>query len=64
MTRWSANCSPRWTGSGRPGSASDLSVLTDPEIRELIDELGITRCSLPEALSGPDGEPRIEWTDP
>ena len=31
---------------------SDLEVLTDPRIRELIDELGVTLCFLPEALSG------------
>ena len=40
----------RWAAEYR---LSDLSVLTDPEVRELIDELGITLCSLPEALSGP-----------
>jgi len=32
---------------------SDLDVLTDPQIRELIGELGITLCSLPEALRPP-----------
>ena len=31
---------------------SDLDVLTDPEVRELIDALGIALCSLPQALSG------------
>ena len=40
----------RWAAEYR---LSDLSVLTDPEVRELIDALGITLCSLPEALLGP-----------
>jgi len=26
------------------------AVLTDPDVRELVSELGITLCSLPEAL--------------
>jgi YdjC-like protein len=26
-------------------------VVTDPAVKELIDELGITLCSLPEALT-------------
>jgi hypothetical protein len=39
----------RWAAEYR---ISDLDVLTDPEVRELIDELGISLCSLPEALSG------------
>jgi predicted glycoside hydrolase/deacetylase ChbG (UPF0249 family) len=38
----------RWAAEYR---LSDLDVLTDPQIRELIDELGIRLCSLPEALS-------------
>src|SRR5215470_14894624 len=37
----------RWAAEYR---LSDLEVLTDPEIRELIDELGIRLCTLPEAL--------------
>jgi predicted glycoside hydrolase/deacetylase ChbG (UPF0249 family) len=39
----------RWAAEYR---LSDLDVLTDPEVRELIDDLGITLCPLPEALSG------------
>jgi chitin disaccharide deacetylase len=39
----------RWAAEYR---LSDLEVLTDPEISELIDELGITLCTLPEALPG------------
>jgi len=39
----------RWAAEYR---LSDLEVLTDPEIRELVDELGIRLCSLPEALPG------------
>jgi hypothetical protein len=39
----------RWAAEYR---VSDLDVLTDPAVRALIDELGITLCSLPEALSG------------
>jgi chitin disaccharide deacetylase len=31
---------------------SDLKVLTDPEVRGVIDELGISLCSLPDAISG------------
>ena len=38
----------RWAAEYR---LSDLEVLTDPEVRELVDELGITLCSLPEALA-------------
>lgn len=38
----------RWAAEYR---LSDFAVLTDPEIRELIDELGITLCSVSEALS-------------
>jgi hypothetical protein len=30
---------------------ADLEVLTDPEIRDQVDKLGIKLCSLPEALS-------------
>jgi predicted glycoside hydrolase/deacetylase ChbG (UPF0249 family) len=41
----------RWAAEYR---LSDLDVLTDPEIRDLIDGLGIALCSLPEALSGAD----------
>jgi len=45
----------RWAAEYR---LSDLEVLTDPEIRELIDELGVTLCSVPEALAGDaPGEP-------
>lgn len=40
----------RWAADYR---VSDLDVLTDPEVRELIDDLGIALCSLPEALSDP-----------
>ena len=39
----------RWAAEYR---VSDLEVLTDPEVRALIDDLGIALCSLPEALSG------------
>ncbi len=39
----------RWGAEYR---VSDLDVLTDPDVRELIDELGITLCSLPQALAG------------
>ncbi len=38
----------RWAAEYR---VSDLSVLTDPEVRALIGELGIRLCSLPEALA-------------
>ncbi len=38
----------RWAADYR---VSDLAIVTDPEVKELIDELGITLCSLPEALS-------------
>jgi len=38
----------RWAAEYR---ISDLDVLTDPEVRALIDDLGIALCSLPEALS-------------
>lgn len=38
----------RWAAEYR---ISDLEVVTDPEVRELINELGIRLCSLPEALS-------------
>jgi predicted glycoside hydrolase/deacetylase ChbG (UPF0249 family) len=31
---------------------SDLEVVTDPEVKDLIEELGIRLCSLPEALAG------------
>jgi predicted glycoside hydrolase/deacetylase ChbG (UPF0249 family) len=34
---------------------SDLDVLTDPDVRELIGRLGITLCSFPEAFSGAKG---------
>jgi len=45
----------RWAAEYR---LSDLEVLTDPEIRELIDELGVRLCSVPEALAGDaPGEP-------
>jgi chitin disaccharide deacetylase len=37
----------RWAADYR---ISDLAVVTDPEVRELVDELGIRLCSLPEAL--------------
>jgi chitin disaccharide deacetylase len=39
----------RWAADYRN---SDLDVVTDSEVKELIDELGITLCSLPDALSG------------
>jgi hypothetical protein len=39
----------RWAADYR---LSDLDVLTDPEVRALIDDLGILLCSLPEGLSG------------
>lgn len=39
----------RWAAEYR---VSDLEILTDPEVRALIDELGITLCSLPKALVG------------
>lgn len=39
----------RWAAEYR---ISDLDVLTDPEVRELIDDLGIALCSLQEILSG------------
>jgi predicted glycoside hydrolase/deacetylase ChbG (UPF0249 family) len=42
----------RWAADYR---VSDLDVLTDPEVRELIDDRGIALCSLPEALSGETG---------
>jgi YdjC-like protein len=38
----------RWAAEYR---LSDLAVLTDPDVRQLIFDLGITLCSLPEALS-------------
>src|SRR5262249_26066264 len=38
----------RWAAEYR---LSDIDILTDPEIRDHIDELGITLCSLPEALA-------------
>jgi len=38
----------RWAADYR---VSDLDVLTDPEVRELIDHLGIALCSLRQALS-------------
>jgi chitin disaccharide deacetylase len=38
----------RWAAEYR---ISDLEALTDPDVRERIDELGIALCSLPEALS-------------
>ena len=38
----------RWAAEYR---ISDLAVLTDPEVRELINQLGIRLCSLPEALA-------------
>jgi hypothetical protein len=37
----------RWAADYR---LSDLDVLTDPDVRVLIDQLGIRLCSLPEAL--------------
>jgi chitin disaccharide deacetylase len=39
----------RWAAEYR---VSDLAVLTDPDVRELVNELEITLCSLPTALSG------------
>lgn len=45
----------RWASEYR---LSDLEVLTDPEIRELINELGVRLCSVPEALAADaPGEP-------
>jgi predicted glycoside hydrolase/deacetylase ChbG (UPF0249 family) len=38
----------RWAAEYR---LSDLAVLTDPDVRQLIDDLGINLCSLPEALA-------------
>jgi chitin disaccharide deacetylase len=38
----------RWAADYR---VSDLAVVTDPEVKDLIQELGIRLCSLPEALS-------------
>jgi hypothetical protein len=38
----------RWAAEYR---VCDLSVLTDPEVKHLIGELGIRLCSLPEALA-------------
>ncbi len=38
----------RWAAEYR---LSDLDVLTDPDVRSRIDELGIRLCSLPEALN-------------
>jgi len=38
----------RWAAEYR---LSDIAVLTDPEVKGLIDELGIRLCSLPEALA-------------
>jgi len=38
----------RWAAEYR---LSDLAVLTDPDISQLIDQLGIRLCSLPEALA-------------
>ena len=40
----------RWAAEYR---LSDLAVLTDQEVRQRIDELGVALCSLPEALAGP-----------
>lgn len=40
----------RWAADYR---RSDLELLTDPDIRALIEQLGIRLCSLPEALAGP-----------
>jgi chitin disaccharide deacetylase len=37
----------RWAADYR---ISDLAVVTDPEVKELVGELGIRLCSLPEAL--------------
>jgi chitin disaccharide deacetylase len=39
----------RWAADYRN---SDLEVVTDPDVKELIDELGIVLCSLPGALLG------------
>jgi predicted glycoside hydrolase/deacetylase ChbG (UPF0249 family) len=39
----------RWAAEYR---VSDLDVLTDPEVRELIDELGITLCTFDGAILG------------
>ncbi|MDR2987971.1 MAG: ChbG/HpnK family deacetylase, partial [Nocardiopsaceae bacterium] len=39
----------RWASEYR---LSDLAVLTDPDVRQLINDLGINLCSLPEALVG------------
>ncbi len=39
----------RWAAEYR---LSDLDVLTDPDVRALIGQLGIRLCSLPEALAG------------
>ena len=39
----------RWAAEYR---LADLEVLTDPQVRDLIGDLGIRLCSLPEALSG------------
>jgi len=39
----------RWAAEYR---VSDLDVVTDPAVRQLIDELGITLCSFPQALAG------------
>jgi chitin disaccharide deacetylase len=38
----------RWAAEYR---VSDLDVLTDPEVKDLISQLGIVLCSLPGALS-------------
>jgi chitin disaccharide deacetylase len=38
----------RWAADYR---ISDLAVVTDPEVKELVGELGIRLCSLPEALA-------------
>jgi hypothetical protein len=38
----------RWAAEYR---LSDLAVLTDPDVRRLIDDLGIRLCSLREALA-------------
>jgi hypothetical protein len=38
----------RWAAEYR---LSDLAVLTDPDVRRLIDDLGIRLCSLPEAIA-------------
>jgi len=39
----------RWAAEYR---VSDLAVLTDPDVRELVNELGITLCPLPQAMAG------------